>query len=93
MIKAKRVELKRIDDKKKRDCITINIVRFKSGIEDIFKKLDDELVDSMQSSIEKDVEEVETFVKSAQEKLSSNTKNLEEIEAMHKNAIQIEASK
>jgi hypothetical protein len=65
MIKAKRVELKRIDDKEKRDCITINIVRFKSGIEDIFKKLDDELVDSMQSSIEKDVEEVETFVKSA----------------------------
>jgi predicted glycosyl hydrolase (DUF1957 family) len=65
MIKAKRVELKRIDDKEKRDCIKINIVRFKSGIEDIFNKIDDELVDSMQSSIEKDVEEVETFVKSA----------------------------
>ena len=93
MIKAKRIELKRIDDKEKRDCIKINIVRFKSGIEDIFNKIDDELVVSIKSSIEKDVEEVETFVKSAQEKLSSNPKSLEEIEAMHKNAIQIEASK
>lgn len=65
MIKSKRVELKRIDDKEKRDCITINIVRFKSGIEDIFKNLDDELVESMQASIEKDVEEVEQFVKGA----------------------------
>jgi hypothetical protein len=33
------------------------------------------------------VDEVELFVKTAMEKLSSNPKSLEEIEAMHKNAI------
>ena len=65
MIKQKRIELKRLDDKEKLDCVNVSLVRFKGGIEDIFKELQDELVRTLQSSTEKEVEVVFTFVREA----------------------------
>lgn len=41
MIKQKRVELKRIDDREKKDCITVSLLRFKGAVEDSFKQLSD----------------------------------------------------
>jgi hypothetical protein len=89
MIKQKRIELKRLDDKEKLDCINVSLVRFKGGIEDIFKELSDELVRTLHSSTESEAEEVLNFVRSAQEKLSVNPKSIDEIEAMNKDAMEI----
>jgi hypothetical protein len=58
MLKLKRKELKKLPDQTKVDCITVNLIPFKSGIEDIFKRLTDALVETMQYSIEKDSEDV-----------------------------------
>lgn len=66
---------------------------FKGGIEDVFKKLQEALVETLRNSIEKDAEDVEQFVKRAQEKLGSNPTSVAEIEAMHKDAMEIETSK
>jgi len=93
MLKAKRIELKKLPDSRKIDCVTINIVPFKGGVEDIFRKLTDALVETLETSIEKDANEVMTFVRSAQEKLGSNPQNVDEIEAMHKEAMDIESNK
>lgn len=72
MLKSKRIELKKLPDSRKIDCVTINIVPFKGGVEDIFRKLTDALVETLETSIEKDANEVMTFVRSAQEKLGAN---------------------
>lgn len=93
MLKTKRIELKKLPDSRKIDCVTINIVPFKGGVEDIFRKLTDALVETLETSIEKDANEVMTFVRSAQEKLGSNPQNVDEIEAMHKEAMDIESNK
>lgn len=93
MLKQKRIELKKLPDSKKIDCVTINIVPFKGGIEDVFKKLSEALVETLQNSIEKDAEDVESFVKRAQEQLGSNPTSVDEIEAMHKAAMEIETNK
>lgn len=47
MLKQKRIELKKLPDSKKIDCVTINIVPFKGGIEDVFKKLSEALVETL----------------------------------------------
>jgi hypothetical protein len=39
MLKTKRIELKKLPDTRKIDCVTINVVPFKGGIEEVFKKL------------------------------------------------------
>jgi hypothetical protein len=44
MIKQKRIELKRLDDKEKIDCFNISLMRFKGAVDDIFRELSDELV-------------------------------------------------
>lgn len=75
------------------DCITVNIIPFKAGIEDIFKRLSDALVETLQTSIEKDSEEVQKFVKMGLEKLNSNPQSVEEIEKMHQDAMQIQVEK
>lgn len=93
MLKQKRIELKKLPDSRKIDCITINIVPFKGGIEDMFKKLSDALVETLQNSIEKDAAEVQNFVKGAQDKLGSNPQSVAEIEEMHKEAMEIENNK
>jgi hypothetical protein len=89
MLKQKRIELKKLPDSKKIDCVTINIVPFKGGVEEVFKKVSEALVDTLQNSIEKDKEEVELFVRRAQQQLSSNPQSVDEIEAMHKAAMEI----
>jgi dynein heavy chain 2, cytosolic len=72
MLKAKRKELKKLPDSVKVDCINVNLVPFKSGVEDIFKRLSDALVETLQTSIEKDAEEVFKFIKAGLAKLNSN---------------------
>jgi dynein heavy chain 2, cytosolic len=47
MLKQKRIELKKLPDTKKIDCITINIVPFKGGIEEVFKKLAEALFETL----------------------------------------------
>lgn len=63
MLKQKRIELKKLPDSRKIDCVNINIVPFKANIEDVFKKLSEALVETLQNSIEKDAEDVEQFVR------------------------------
>jgi hypothetical protein len=65
MLKQKRIELKKLPDSRKIDCVTVNIIPFKAGIEDLFKKMQEALVETLQFSIEKDAEGVEQFVKRA----------------------------
>ena len=89
MMKQKRKDLKKLPDSSKVDCITVNLVPFKAGIEDIFKRLSDALVETLQMSIEKDSEEVHKFIKVGLEKLNSNPQSVEEIEKMHADAVQI----
>jgi len=59
LLKQKRIELKKLPDTRKIDCVTTNIVPFKSGIEDVFKKLSEALVETLQNSIDKDATDVE----------------------------------
>jgi hypothetical protein len=79
MLKEKRLELKKLPDNRKIDCVTINIVPFKGGVEDMFKKLSEALVETLRDSIEKDKDEVEQFVTQATNKLNVNPKSIEEI--------------
>ena len=72
MLKQKRKELKKLPDSQKVDCINVNLVPFKAGVEDIFKRLSDALVETLQLSIEKDSEVVRKFIKVGLEKLNSN---------------------
>jgi dynein heavy chain 2 len=65
MLQQKRIELKKLPDSKKIDCITINIVPFKGGIEEVFKKLSDALVTTLADSIDKDADAVRQFVQGA----------------------------
>lgn len=69
------------------DCINVNLLPFKASIEDIFKRLSDALVETLQYSIEKDSEEVHKFIKNGLEKLNSNPQSVEEIEKMHQDAV------
>ena len=55
--------------------------------------MSDALVDTLEMSIEKDAKEVMIFVKSAQDNLSQNPQSAEEIEAMHKEAMEIGMNK
>ncbi len=89
MLKAKRKELKKLPDQVKVDCINVNLVPFKGGVEDIFKRLSDALVETLQTSIEKDAEEVFKFIRSGLAKLNSNPQSVEEIEKMHTDAMQL----
>ena len=54
MLRQKRKELKKLPDSTRVDCIAINLLPFKNGIEDLYRRLSDALVDSLQESIEKD---------------------------------------
>lgn len=69
------------------------MIPFKGAVEEVFKKIQEALVETLQFSIEKDAEEVHIFVKSAQEKLGNNPSSVDEIEAMHKAAMEIEENK
>ena len=93
MLKQKRKELKKLPDSQKVDCITVNLVPFKSGVEDIFKRLSDALVETLQSSIEKDADEVFKFIRSGLDKLNTNPQSVEEIEKMHQDAMTIQVEK
>jgi len=59
MLKQKRIELKKLPDNKKIDCLNINIVPFKGGIEDVLKKVQEALIDTLEESIKTDADEVE----------------------------------
>jgi dynein heavy chain 2 len=93
MLKSKRKELKKLPDSQKVDCITVNLVPFKGGVEDIFKRLSEALVETLQISIERDAEEVFKFIKAGLSKLNSNPQSVEEIEKMHQDAMQIQTEK
>lgn len=93
MLKSKRKELKKLPDSQKVDCITVNLVPFKGGVEDIFKRLSEALVETLQISIERDAEEVFKFIKAGLSKLNSNPQSVEEIEKMHQDAMQIQVEK
>ena len=93
MMKQKRIELKKLPDTKKIDCIVINILPFKEGIDNIFRKISEVLVRTLENSIQADRDEVESFVRKAHEKLGSNPSSVDEIEAMHKDAMEIETNK
>ena len=93
MLRQKRKELKKLPDSFKVDCININIVPFKAGIEELFRKLTDALVETLQESIERDAENVRSFIKKGLEKLSKNPKSVEEIELMNKHAMEIGVEK
>ena len=54
MLRQKRKELKKLPDSRKIDCLNINLLPFKNGIEDLFRRLSDALVDSLSESIERD---------------------------------------
>jgi hypothetical protein len=56
MLRQKRKELKKIPDNFKVDCININIVPFKAGIEELFRRMTDALVETLQESIERDAD-------------------------------------
>jgi hypothetical protein len=58
MLRQKRKELKKLPDSFKVDCININIVPFKAGVDELFRRLTDALVETLQESIEKDAETV-----------------------------------
>lgn len=47
MLKGKRKELKKLPDSQKVDCINVNLVPFKGGVEDIFRRLSDALVETL----------------------------------------------
>jgi len=47
MIKSKRIELKKLPDNRKVDCVNISFLPFKDGIEDLFKKMADCLVETL----------------------------------------------
>ena len=87
MLKGKRRELKKLPDQKKVDCITVNLVPFKSGIDSLFRSFEDALTETLEDSIEKDLEVVRRFVYKGLEQLNANPQSVEEIEIMHTNAV------
>jgi len=54
MLRVQRKELKKLPDSTKVDCINVNMVPFKAGIEELFRRLSDALVETLQESIERD---------------------------------------
>ena len=80
MLRQKRKELKKLPDQTNVDCISINLIPFKSGIDALFKQLQDALVDTLEDSIEKDADVVKNFIQKGLDKLSSNPSSVEEIE-------------
>jgi len=58
MLRTKRKELKKLPDEIKIDCVTIKLNPFKNGIESLFRRLSDILVETLQESIEKDSDNV-----------------------------------
>jgi len=78
-----------LPDSTKVDCVTVNLVPFKSGIDSLFRQLQDALVDTLEDSIERDSEIVRDFIQKGLEKLNSNPQSVEEIEQMHNDAIEL----
>ena len=64
--------MKKLPDQKKVDCITVNLVPFKSGIDSLFRSFEDALTETLEDSIEKDVEVVRKFVQKGLEQLNAN---------------------
>lgn len=93
MLKNKRRELKKLPDQKRIDCMTINLVPFKSGIDSLFRGFEDALTDTLEDSIEKDTERVRKFVQKGLEQLNANPQSVEEIEKMHNDAVQLGVEK
>ena len=87
MLKNKRRELKKLPDQKRIDCMTINLVPFKSGIDSLFRGFEDALSETLEDSIEKDAEIVRKFVQKGLEQLNVNPQSVEEIEKMHMDAV------
>ena len=93
MLRQKRKELKKIPDSFKVDCINVNIVPFKGGIEELFRRMTDALVETLQESIERDTDRVHSFIKKGLEKLTKNPKSVEEIDQMNNDAMAIGVEK
>jgi dynein heavy chain 2 len=62
MLRQKRKELKNYPDAVWIDCINVNLVTFKSGVDSIYTKFEDALVDTLEESIERDSFQVRTFI-------------------------------
>ena len=75
------------------DCITVNLVTFKSGIDSLFRGFEDALTETLEDSIEKDSEIVRKFVQKGLEQLNANPQSVEEIEQMHNDAVQLGVEK
>lgn len=80
MLRSKRIQLKKLPDDIKIDCITINMHPFKNGIEALFRRLEEILAETLQDSIEKDCEQVQSFINSGLQTLRNNPQSVEEID-------------
>jgi hypothetical protein len=72
MMKQKRKELKKLPDSVRVDCINVNLLPFKNGVDDLFRRLSEAMEDSLSESIEKDNEVVFQFIRKGLDKLSVN---------------------
>lgn len=80
MMKLKRKELKKLPDSIKVDCIHVNMLPFKNGVDDLIRRMSEAMEDSLSESIEKDNEIVFQFIRKGLDKLSVNPQSVEEIE-------------
>ena len=93
MLRQKRKELKKLPDSTWVFCISVNLVPFKSGIDSLLRNFQDGLVDTLEDSIEGDIDKVRTFIQMGLQKLNSNPQSAEEIDQMHTDAIELGVQK
>jgi uncharacterized protein YdiU (UPF0061 family) len=66
---------------------------FKAGIEELFRRMTDALVETLQDSVERDADAVHSFIKKGLENLSKNPKSVDEINQMNEDAMKIGVEK
>jgi dynein heavy chain 2 len=89
MLKIKRKELDKIQDYYKIDCFNISSVPFKCAVEDLMQRLADALTFSLKSTIKRDSDLVDDFIKIGMEKLNAKPASVEEIGKAKMEALEI----
>lgn len=78
-LKAKRKEVEKVPDFVKLDCLTVSFLPFKQGIEQYMQQFQELLAVTLKKSTTQQLENVEDFLESALQRLSTRPRSIEEI--------------
>ena len=93
IMKNKRKEIDKLLDIEKIDCITISLVPFKTYLDELLLRINDNLLINLRRSLIEEFKEVDNFLETSNERLYSKPKSVEEISEAKRQWKEIDSNK